>query len=94
MVTALPVAFCAPAQYFRQCFSVSAVECEETSASAVRVCLAKYDADIPALLVQPKDGTRAGQIVGECAGNAYEVDRKSTRLNSSHRNTSRMPSSA
>ena len=25
---------------------------------------------------------------------AYEVDRKSTRLNSSHRNTSRMPSSA
>ena len=80
MVTALPVAFCAPAQYFRQCFSVSAVECEETSASAVRVCLAKYDADIPALLVQPKDGTRAGQIVGECAGNAYEVTLSKSRI--------------
>ena len=36
----------------------------------------------------PKDGTRV------TAGDSVGVDRKSTRLNSSHHTTSRMPSSA
>ena len=33
-------------------------------------------------------------LMEACAENAKQLDRKSTRLNSSHRNTSRMPSSA
>ena len=41
-------------------------------------------------------GTKAGLIVlaGDCLKCIVAVDRKSTRLNSSHRSLSRMPSSA
>jgi len=73
MSTALPTAFCNSSQYFRQCFSVSAEECEETAASATRICLKKHIKDIPEMLVQPKDGTHWGTIIGQCAGEAYDV---------------------
>jgi hypothetical protein len=82
MSTALPTAFCNSSQYFRQCFSVSAEECEETAASATRVCLNKNDKDIPSVLVQPKDGTHWGTIIGECAGGAYEATLAAKRINS------------
>ena len=73
MSTALPTAFCNSSQYFRQCFSVSAQECEETAASATRVCLNKSKASMPAIFDQPKDGTHWGTIIGKCAGEAYEI---------------------
>jgi len=73
MTTALPTALCNSSQYFRQCFSVTAQECEETAASATRVCLNKYISEIPEIFIQPKDGTRWGSIIGSCAGEAYEV---------------------
>jgi len=41
--------------------------------SAARVCLKKYKSEIPELLNQPKDGTRWGVIIGECAGNSFEI---------------------
>jgi len=80
MSTALPTAFCNSSQYFRQCFSVSAQECEETAASATRVCLNKNDKDIPSTLVQPKDGTHWGTIIGTCAGEAYEITLSKKRI--------------
>ena len=73
MSSALPTAFCAPQQYFRQCFSVTAEECEDTAASATRVCLKNNKDKIPGMLKQPKDGTKWGTIVGACAGQAYEI---------------------
>lgn len=73
MSTALPTAFCQPAQYFRQCFEVTAAQCEEAAASATRVCLARHRDEIPAVLTQPQDGTRWGTVVGQCAGRAYEL---------------------
>jgi len=73
MSTALPAAFCNSRQYFRQCFSVTAQECEETAASVTRICLNKNKDKIPAILNQPKDGTYWGTIVGACAGEAYVV---------------------
>ena len=73
MSTALPAAFCNSKQYFRQCFSVTAQECEETAASATRICLNKSKNKIPSVLQQPKDGTNWGRIVGSCAGEAYEL---------------------
>lgn len=39
MTTALPAVFCKPTQYFRQCFDVTAIGCEETAASTTRICL-------------------------------------------------------
>ncbi len=73
MTTALPTAFCNANQYFRQCFSVTAQECEETAASATRICLNQNKNKIPSMLQQPKDGVHWGTIIGACAGEAYEV---------------------
>jgi hypothetical protein len=82
MSTALPTALCNSSQYFRQCFSVTAQECEETAASATRICLDKHHKDIPNTLVQPKDGTHWGTIIGSCAGTAYEISLVSKRISS------------
>lgn len=73
MSTALPTAFCQSNGYFRQCFDISAEECEETAASATRVCLKKHRDSIPEILIQPKDGTHWGTIIGQCAGEAFDV---------------------
>ncbi len=79
MKTGLPAAFCKSSQYFRQCFKVTAIECEETAASSTRFCLADLHDKIPTTLHQPQDGTKWGGKVGQCAGTAYVValaDRK------------------
>ena len=72
MKTALPAHFCQKTQYFRQCFNVTATECEEVASSTARICLNEFDQQIPNILVQPKDGTLWGTKVGACAGTAYE----------------------
>ena len=72
MSTVLPAMFCAPASYFRQCFRVSAQQCEEAAASTTRICLNKHGNDIPPTLTMPRDGQHWGSIVGHCAGVAYE----------------------
>lgn len=68
MTTALPTLFCNPSQYFRQCFNVSAEQCEEVAVSAARICLDKNRSQIPNTLVQPEDGNHWGTIIGRCAG--------------------------
>ncbi len=73
MKSALPAAFCNSEQYFRQCFDVTAVECEEAAASATRICLKEVEEQIPDVMIQPKDGTLWGTKVGQCAGLAYEA---------------------
>ncbi|MEJ2097974.1 MAG: hypothetical protein P8Y38_12795 [Deltaproteobacteria bacterium] len=73
MSTALPTAFCQSEQFFRQCFDVTQIECEQTAASATRICLEKYKDQIPAVLNQPKDGSHWGRIIGKCAGEAYGI---------------------
>lgn len=82
METDLPAAFCSPNQYFRQCFEVSAAECEETAASTTRTCMNRHESDIPATLVQPEDGTHWGTIIGECAGRAYDIALSEKRISS------------
>lgn len=73
MSTALPTAFCQSGQFFRQCFEVTQIECEETAASATRICLGKYKSEIPKVLNQPQDGSKWGRIIGKCAGEAYGI---------------------
>jgi len=72
MKTALPAHFCHAQHYFRQCFEVTAVECEEVAASTTRICLSELENKLPNVLVQPKDGALWGNKVGSCAGAAYE----------------------
>ncbi|PKM46073.1 MAG: hypothetical protein CVV05_03575 [Gammaproteobacteria bacterium HGW-Gammaproteobacteria-1] len=83
MTTVLPTAFCNSSQYFRQCFNVTAQECEETAASAARVCLNKNKDQIPEVLHQPQDGTHWGTVVGACAGEAYELALVKKRISNS-----------
>ena len=71
MKTALPAGICAEGTPFRTCFKVTQEECEDAAASAARLCLKKYQSQIPAKLKQPADGQKWGQKVGECAGNSY-----------------------
>lgn len=73
MTAALPAYFCKADQYFRQCFNVTQVECEETALSTTRICLAQYKDKIPASLKQPEDGQKWGTTIGSCAGSAYGV---------------------
>ena len=71
MSTAVPTTFCTSSQYFRQCFDVTAQQCEEVATSATRICLKKHEDQIPNSLIQPEDGTYWGNIIGTCAGEAY-----------------------
>jgi hypothetical protein len=73
METALPTVFCKPESYFRQCFGLTAEQCEVAAASSVRVCLKKFKPRIPAVLVLPADGARWGTDVGTCAGESFEI---------------------
>ncbi len=82
MSNALPAAFCRADQYFRACFRVTLQECETTALSTVRVCLENAKAKIPATLDQPKDGTHWGSIIGQCAGESYEIALKKKRIDS------------
>ena len=82
MSSALPTAFCQSHQYFRQCFEVTAIECEDTASSATRICLERYKDKIPNLLKQQKDGNYWGRIIGTCAGQAYEITLQTRRISS------------
>lgn len=81
MNNVLPTVFCKSEQYFRQCFSVTAEECEEVAVSATRVCLNNNKDEIPDVLVQPEDGTHWGTVIGACAGEAYEASLMKKRIN-------------
>ncbi|HUL57881.1 MAG TPA: hypothetical protein VLU43_01325 [Anaeromyxobacteraceae bacterium] len=73
MKTALPTAFCAAGMPFRTCFDVTQEQCEDAAASAARVCLKKFEGEIPDRLRQPEDGKKWGEKVGQCAGNTYSI---------------------
>ena len=70
---ALPVALCKNGSYFRACFPISQTECEQTMASATRVCTGKVRKQLPLKLHQPDDGTAWGQRIGGCAGTTYDA---------------------
>ena len=80
METGLPTYQCQAERYFRQCFDVTVIKCEEVMASATRTCLSKDEANIPDILSQPEDGTRWGSKIGACAGTAYELALSKERI--------------
>lgn len=82
METALPTMLCAPDSYFRQCFTVTAQECEAVASSATRLCLQKSGPDLPQALVMPKDGRHWGGVVGHCTGGGTELAMLKKRISS------------
>ena len=86
MTSALPTAFCNSSQYFRQCFHITAIECEETALSATRICIKENEDKIPDTLVQPEDGRKWGTKIGSCAGKAYELSLIKKRINNARCN--------
>ncbi len=72
MRSIIPTLFCGSEQYFRQCFDVTVEQCEETMESAARACINNLEAQIPEILVQPQDGNRWGNVIGQCVGASYE----------------------
>ena len=78
--TALPVALCKDGFYFRACFTVTPAECEQTASSATRVCLAKFEKQLPLEIHQPDEGTEWGSKIGSCAGTAYETALSTRRI--------------
>lgn len=83
MATALPAYFCKSDQYFRQCFNVTQIECEEMALSTTRICLAQNKNKLPAKLAMPDDGRQWGTVIGRCAGSAYGVSLHKKAVNSS-----------
>ena len=82
MQKALPNAFCEENQYFRQCFKVTQQECLDAASTITRQCLDKNKDDMPEILVQPRDGSHWGGIVGACAGDAYDARLLDKRISS------------
>ena len=84
MKTALPATFCKADQFFRQCFDVTVDECEKTVTLATRLCLHKYINQIPDTLIQPKDGAKWANIIGQCVGESSK-ESLVTKYRDSHR---------
>ncbi len=72
MKTTFPVAICTSDQYFRQCFEVTELECEEIASSSARVCADELNDQIPTVL-KPEDKGFWGGEIGRCIGNAIEA---------------------
>jgi len=79
MASVLPNIFCKDGSYFRECFKVTAQECEAEAIRVTRVCLQSKKADIEANLKQ-EGGKKWGEKVGECAGGSYELSLKDKRI--------------
>ena len=82
MRSILPAHTCQEGQYFRECFSGTPQQCNETMSSLVDACVEQYKDQIPETIKMPDDGRRWGQVLGSCAGGQYDVARKSDRIDS------------
>lgn len=82
MKTGLPAYFCQEAQYFRECFSVDVIECENVASSAARLCLNEFESQIPEVIGQPNESRSWGRKVGSCAGTTYESTLIKKRISS------------
>ena len=82
MKTGLPTYFCQSGQLFRQCFTVSANECQDVASAATNVCLKKMDEKIPKKITIPEQGEKLGGDLGECAATTYGLVLDNKRIKS------------
>jgi len=79
MASVLPNIFCKDGSYFRECFKITAQECEAEAIRVTRVCLQSREAEIQTNL-KKDGGQKWGEKVGECAGGSYELSLKDKRI--------------
>lgn len=54
-----------------ECWPVSEKTCKAEVKTAVESCTKQFESQLPAKLVQPKDGTLWGSKIGSCTGEQY-----------------------
>ncbi|MBF0320341.1 MAG: hypothetical protein HQL01_11125 [Nitrospirae bacterium] len=79
MAVIMPKFLCADNQYFRKCFGIDQSGCNTETARAVKACMDKYTAEMPASL-SPKDGESWGRKITECAYESYESNLKASAI--------------
>lgn len=82
MKNVLPAALCREGSYFMSCFKVDLAACLKAANSATQSCLSQYESQIPATLIQPKDGREWGSKIGSCSGSVYDVIQVKQKINS------------
>lgn len=88
MAKGFPAAFCAPDQFYRSCFEVSAEECIETVAFAAEDCLARFAGDLPETFTY-EAGRKWGPIIEKCIDEAYVETYSSMKIDSAECNATR-----
>lgn|GEM_PF-3302439 len=68
-----PEYFCGDQMYFRQCFAVSAEDCQMLALVAYDACVRELYPSIPPVLSTEEEGAAVGEMIGTCAGEAYEL---------------------
>ncbi|MBS1118445.1 MAG: hypothetical protein H6Q90_673 [Deltaproteobacteria bacterium] len=63
--------FCAPTQYFRQCFEIDEAGCRKLASETIHACGMKTFDQLPDRLDRA-DGEKFGRIIGSCAGGEYD----------------------
>lgn len=79
MKDGLPKHSCKADQWFRACFRVDRATCEEAMGREVDACIEKLAATLP-VVTDAKSGGDAGEVIGQCAGSAYEIKRAADRI--------------
>lgn len=69
----LPGAFCKDEMYFRQCFDVTAAECQALVSKHFEPCLAEHPEAVPRI-VNADTGRAGGQVLGACVGSRYDLE--------------------
>ncbi len=79
----LPGEFCKEGTFFRQCFTISAAECEATAAAHYTPCVSTHRAALP-LIRSAESGQQGGEIIGSCVGVAFhsELEQKGKFISS------------
>jgi len=72
MRKALPAALCKDTQFFRQCFSLTNKQCNDSVRRHFDTCLNKHLDDIPEV-INAQTGEKAGGVLGMCVGTNYEL---------------------
>jgi len=57
----------------KECWPVPQKDCKTEANSALESCVKQFESQLPAKLVQPKDGTLWGSKIGSCTGEKYAV---------------------
>jgi hypothetical protein len=78
--TAMPTWACSEGRYFRECFTVTAEQCEKTASSATRICLEKEKGNLPDIFRTKEESANWGRTVGECTGTTKELALMSKRI--------------